>query len=318
MHPAFSVIFFTVFSGAGYGIWFWIAFRFLSGPPSSSIANAQFWLPLWALGFVMVVVGLLSSTAHLGKPLRAWRAFSQWKTSWLSREGVIALLTFLPSLALAWMVWSQPMEMHETLNRIVAGALAVCSVLTIYCTGMIYASLRPIPEWHRRDVPWIYILAGLASGGVICALGMSLQHIPSSRHMLIFFTPALLLLGILKWRYWRQVNSQDLRPSLAAAVGLPGREVRVFEKPNTEANYLNKEMGYVVARKHGLKLQKQSFVLMVVVPLTAFTGIYFDTHEVGMVVLAAVATVSSLLGTLIERWVFFAQASHVVDRYYRG
>jgi hypothetical protein len=45
----------------------------------------------------LVSLGLLSSTFHLGHPERAWRAFSQWRSSWLSREGVAAVATYLPA-----------------------------------------------------------------------------------------------------------------------------------------------------------------------------------------------------------------------------
>ena len=49
-------------------------------------------MTLSAAAFALLVsAGLLSSVGHLGKPLRAWRAFSQWRSSWLSREGVAAL-----------------------------------------------------------------------------------------------------------------------------------------------------------------------------------------------------------------------------------
>ena len=54
-----------------------------------------------ALALGLVSVGLLSSTLHLGHPERAWRAVSQWRSSWLSREGVMALITYLPALIFA-------------------------------------------------------------------------------------------------------------------------------------------------------------------------------------------------------------------------
>jgi hypothetical protein len=52
------------------------------------------------IGGVLVTLGLLSSTFHLGHPERAWRAFSQWRSSWLSREGVAAVATYVPAAAL--------------------------------------------------------------------------------------------------------------------------------------------------------------------------------------------------------------------------
>jgi ferredoxin len=97
MHPAYSVIFFTTASGAGYGLWFWLGLRIaaegLPDPAWPGVATL-------VLGGVLVSLGLLSSTFHLGHPERAWRAFSQWRSSWLSREGVAAVATYLPAGAL--------------------------------------------------------------------------------------------------------------------------------------------------------------------------------------------------------------------------
>src|SRR5882672_450227 len=103
MHPAYSVILFTTASGAGYGLLVWLAAAVLL-----DLVPAERWLGLtgFGLAFALITAGLLSSTAHLGRPERAWRAFSQWRTSWLSREGVLAVFTYLPAglLALAWVL----------------------------------------------------------------------------------------------------------------------------------------------------------------------------------------------------------------------
>ena len=75
MRPAYSVILFTTLSGAGYGLMAVMAMLLASGaqPPK----------PLLVLGagLVLVTAGLLASTFHLGRRDRAWRAFSQWRTS---------------------------------------------------------------------------------------------------------------------------------------------------------------------------------------------------------------------------------------------
>ncbi len=99
MHPAYSVILFTTASGAGYGLIAWLAYTVFTGELQSGAA-----LNVVAFGLALVLIsgGLLSSTAHLGRPERAWRAASQWRTSWLSREAVAALATFVPILLLAY------------------------------------------------------------------------------------------------------------------------------------------------------------------------------------------------------------------------
>src|SRR3546814_4853981 len=83
MHPAASVIFFTTASGAGYGLLFLlgIAGAFGLAPPDLALGLVGFTLSLG-----LITAGLLASTFHLGRPERAWRALSQWRSSWLPRE----------------------------------------------------------------------------------------------------------------------------------------------------------------------------------------------------------------------------------------
>src|SRR5262245_42951305 len=131
MHPAYSVILFTTASGAGFGLLTWLAlFAVLSlVPPTRGLGLAGF-----ALAFGLITAGLLSSTAHLGRPERAWRAFSQWRTSWLSREGVLAVATFLPAglLALGWT------SLAGSAATLVLGVATIAlALLTLFSTGMI-------------------------------------------------------------------------------------------------------------------------------------------------------------------------------------
>src|SRR5215467_6298631 len=104
MHPAYSVIFFTTASGAGYVL---LALLGLFGALGLLPADPVLGVVGFGLGFVMVGAGLISSTFHLGHPERAWRAFSQWRSSWLSREGVLAVATFVPAaiFALGWVLF---------------------------------------------------------------------------------------------------------------------------------------------------------------------------------------------------------------------
>ena len=103
MHPAKSVIFFTTASGAGYGLLFWLG---LYGSLGLLPAGTWFAVVGFGLALVLVTAGLISSTFHLGHPERAWRALSQWRSSWLSREGVAAIVTYVPAglYGLAWLI----------------------------------------------------------------------------------------------------------------------------------------------------------------------------------------------------------------------
>ena len=136
MHPAYSVILFTTFSGAGYGLLVMMAlFALIGGVPP----DRWFGFVSFLLAFAMITFGLLASSYHLGHPERAWRAFSQWKSSWLSREGVLAVATYVPALlfAFGWVV----MGNYDGSWRLMAGVTLMLSLMTVFCTAMIYASL---------------------------------------------------------------------------------------------------------------------------------------------------------------------------------
>ena len=152
MHPAFSIIVFTTLSGLGYGLAAVLGLGILD--PSAIATKVAYFAALGLIG-----IGLFSSTLHLGNPQRAWRALSQWRSSWLSREGVMAILTFVP---LVWSAWATVIESRYLP---VPGSLgAVCAGITVYCTGMIYASLKSIQAWHTPLTPICFLLFALAGG----------------------------------------------------------------------------------------------------------------------------------------------------------
>lgn len=317
MHPALSVIFFTSLSGAGYGLLFWSALATFSGrvhPWSLSMATM--------LALVLVTAGLLSSLLHLGKPARAWRAFSQWRTSWLSREGVAALATYVPALMFGVLAFAQLLDVHDGVYSIPLNFFSVmlCIVLlglaitTIVCTAMIYASLKPIPAWgHRLVVPGYLLFALLTGGLLLMAIdtyhGTRLDNGPAMVAVVL-----AIALWVLKRRYWRDLDV-PLPATRGDAVGLPQRQVSVFERPHTEANYLTREMAFVVARKHAQRLRLLAVVLFAVVPIVCMLPVWLFVH-LDAAPWFAVAALSALAGAFVERWLFFAEAKHMVTLYY--
>ena len=306
MHPSFSVIFFTTFSGAGYGLWFWLGVMAVTGNLPARTPT----LVGLALGFVLVTAGLLSSTLHLGKPLRAWRAFSQWRSSWLSREGVAAVLCYLPAL---WLACASYCGLD---GRVAGVLLALLSMLTVACTAMIYASLKPIPAWRHPLVLPVYLLFSLFTGGLLAAAISGLAQSPVSTMAGLAAMVAGAMLWRLKRRVWRDIDTQPLPVSRNAALGLPeDRKISVFERPHTEANYLLREMGFVLARKHSKRLRVIAVLLFALVPVLLALPVYLFAHiDAGPWLLAA--SLFAIAGTLLERWLFFAEARHLVTLYY--
>jgi DMSO reductase anchor subunit len=309
MHPAFSVIFFTTLSGARFGLWLWLGLRIALGTAPLPF-QASGWLLLLAGAGVAAAIGLLASFWHLGKPLRAWRAFSQWRTSWLSREGVLAVASFVPAAMLLLMLRDGQVDAPA---RAVAGLLALLSLATIACTAMIYASLKPIPAWrHPLTLPG-YVLFALLTGGLPLLLVAGFGARGFDGALPVALVVIALALFVLKLAYWRDIDRSPLPQSRGDAVGLPHRTASVFERPHTEANYLTREMAFTVARRHARMLRLVAMLLFAVVPLA---GLLLAWSQPAAAWLLPVAAMGALAGAFVERWLFFAQARHVVTLYY--
>ena len=309
MHPAFSVIVFTTASGAGYGLLFWLG---CLGSLGLLPAERGFALAGFGVAFVLVTGGLLASTLHLGHPERAWRALSQWRSSWLSREGVAALLTYVPNglYALGWIVFGRNVGVWSLLGLLGAA----CAAGTVYCTAMIYASLRTVPRWHS---PWTvpnYALLALASGSVwLAGLALAFEIAPSPLPLAL---PMLAAAAGLRWYAWRALDRAPAFKTAEEATGLGHLgKVRLLEAPHTEANYLMREMGFKIARKHALKLRIVALGLAFALPFLLASIALLTPPPLGAALVLAGA-LSATGGLLVERWLFFAEAKHTVTLYY--
>ncbi|BCG83233.1 dimethyl sulfoxide reductase anchor subunit family protein [Mesorhizobium sp. 113-3-3] len=309
MHPAFSVVFFTTATGAGYGL-----LALLGALGGLQIIPADFWLGLVGLGLALglIAAGLLSSTGHLGRPERAWRAFSQWRSSWLSREGVSSVVTFIPAglFGIGWVFFGRTDSWVA-----IAGLLAaIGAIVTVCTTGMIYASLKPIAQWHSRYTLPGYLIFSAMSGGVL--LNALLQGFARGSTILLV---AAILLTLLGWAWklatWRHNDRLEIPTNANTATGLAGGTVRSLEWPHTEENYLLKEMGFRIARKHSAKLRRITQALAFAAPIALLILVFVAPWPlaIGASVLAAIVQFG---GILVERWLFFSEAKHTVTLYY--
>ncbi len=318
MHPALSVIFFTTLSGAGYGLLAWAGLWPLLLAGEGGLSEQARQLLLWCVGIgaALVTAGFLSSLAHLGKPLRTWRALTQWRSSWMSREGVLALLSYLPMAAMAALLWLGPQRAGPDWLLPACGVLlALCALATVWATGMIYASLRTIPAWSLKSVPAIYLMFALGTGmALLLALAAARLGLPANAGLAWPLVAQGALLAAIKALYWRHIDRQGLPQTRGDAVGLPGRGVSVFERPHTEANYITREMAFQLARRHGRALRLLAGGLLVGGPLLAWGLLLAGTVPAAAAL--GIASVLMLAGAFVERWLFFAQARHMVTLYY--
>lgn len=292
MHPAPSVIIFTVLSGMGFGL---LAFLGAGWPAPSG------WLAFfhWGLGYALAVGGLLASTFHLGNPQRFLRAFTQWRSSWLSREawGAVAALLLLAPVALSdWLGLGWPRGFG-----IIGAALALA---TIFATSMIYAQLKTVPRWNSWATPALFMAFAGAGGAILAGQGTAAM-------VLCAILGAVMLAAFHKGDGAFAARAQSM--GSATGIGQNGPvagKLRVFEQPHTAPNYLMREMIYLVARKHVPRLRAVALGGAAVLPCVILA---VAPHS--MPVLALAALVHGL-GAAAARWLFFAQAEHVVGLFY--
>ncbi|MEO8010767.1 MAG: DmsC/YnfH family molybdoenzyme membrane anchor subunit, partial [Dokdonella sp.] len=307
MRPALSILFFTTLSGAGYGLWFLLGLAVATGAPMAQ-QNDAIRAGMLA-GLVLSTAGLLFSVAHLGRPERAWRAFSQWRSSWLSREGVAALGCALVAFALAASFSS---ELSAGVQRVLAIALLATSVLVVFCTARIYSSLPTIAAWHNRYVLPVFLSFAFYTG----SLFWWLLAITFGADDSVLGIPAALTIAFgaiiacaCKVAYWRHIDRNPSAASTGSAIGLERLgTVRSVEQPHTEANYLTREMAFVVARKHAGRLRLVALLFGFAAPLMLL-AMSIGIPSVNMIA-ACLALLSAMLGAFVERWLFFAEAKH--------
>ena len=308
MHPAYSVILFTTASGAGYGL---LALLGLTGASHGSASDFWFGAVSMLVALGLITLGLLSSTFHLGHPERAWRAFSQWRSSWLSREGVLAVATYIPA-CLFGLLGVLP-DSNESLLAVLGIVTAILAMVTVVCTAMIYASLSTIRAWRHWMVVPVYVIFSIATGAVLLFALASVFGRSGIPALGVITIVALVLAGLAKLVYWISIDTMKPIYTMGDATGLGG-DVRQWELPHTSENYIQSEMGFRVARKHAHKLRM--IVGACLVAALVLVGAAFSFEGNAAPVFAVLAVVLAGIGAVVERWLFFAQAKHVVSLFY--
>ena len=300
MRPAWSIIFFTTISGLGLGLAGWIILGLLPLMTPASVMGVGI------ATLALIGVGLISSTFHLGHPERAWRALSQWRSSWLSREGVLAVVV-MAGLAGWFLAAYGGVRVPFWANLV----LLVLLYVTVYATSMIYASLKTVARWHHPLTPVCYLMFA-AAGGLLATLALlAILRLPITAALAQAAIVLMLSAWGVKLAWWRLAGMARHAGSIESATGLGELgAVRPLMPPHTEENYLQHEMGFVVARRHADKLRIIAVALGGGLPVLILLLAPASAGALAVAVLAHIA------GMFVERWLFFAEAKHVVTLYY--
>jgi DMSO reductase anchor subunit len=297
MHPAPSMIVFTVLTGIGLGMMAWIGV---------GLAGEAGWTAA-VLALALTAAGGVASLGHLARPSRAYLSFTQWRSSWLSREAclLVAASVVFALYAALWLLGG--------LRVAPLGWLAAAlGVGTIYATAMIYAQLRAVPRWSGTPTPALFLATSLTGGllGVGAAAGLAGAGAPVWLVLLALIITA----GIAVWWQTRAAGARRglEGSSIETATGLAGRgRVRLFEPPHSGRNYLLREMAFEVGRARAYQIRWLGALFGYLLP----TLLTLVALAVGAWLLVP-ALVCHVIGMLAMRWLFFAEAEHTQALYY--
>lgn len=299
MKPALSVIFFTVASGAGLGLLVWLLIASLMA--NHIRMDATTFYKGAAIAAALITAGLVSSTLHLANRKNAIYALTRIRTSWLAREGLLALMLYpLAALHFYALKSGLPQVTPFTLWLLIAVALAV-----LYCTGMIYGCLKTIPRWNTWMTPVKYVLFGLMSGAVLLPAVLSLRPPevgPIGKPMVAI---VLLAAGLVLYLTYLLKHPRR-QHTINDALGFQQGKVRLLDVGHSHGTFLTNEFGFSVAREKARLFRWVAICCAFIVPLLLcyFTKWFW------------VASLICIIGLLVERWLFFAEAEHVVRLYH--
>jgi DMSO reductase anchor subunit len=316
MQPAFSVIFLTTLIGAGQGLFLALYLAELGGRLNwfAAPAGAAFLALGAAIVVVLMMLGLVSSIFHLGRPERGWRSASRWRTSWLSRE-VIVLPLFTGGAALYgllhWLLGAATLQSAPTLA--VGAVTTVLSLALFLCTGMIYACLKFLQEWASPLTVVNYFLLGAASGFTL-ATALAAWAAPSLTAFFGLLAVALTALALLT-RGAALLRNARLKPKSTLQTAIGVKHPRIAQKSQGMMGGSFNTREFFHGRTRALMRSVKWIFLVLVFPVPAAllaAGLALDAPAA-----LAAAFLAQYLGLLAERWFFFAQANHPQNLYYQ-
>jgi len=320
MKPAFSVIFLTTLLGAGQGLFLalfthqtYALFGLLTMQSDAYYGFGS------ALAMLFLGGGLIASFFHLGRPERAWRSATQWRTSWLSREvivlpafmgvvflyGVVHVFGYLPEIV------TLPSGLVIDLSVVIGAVGTLLAFALFVCTGMIYACLRFLREWYSPLTVINYILMGGSSGFILAAF-FSATYAPTETDFFVGWAIIITLLAF-AGRVASLVRNARLKPKSTMQTAIGVKHPYIVQRSmgfmggafNTREYFHGKSASFMRA------IKPTFVVLAFLVPLALL--VLGMTHPV----LLGFAFILQYIGLLVERWFFFAQANHPQNLYYQ-
>ena len=322
MHPAFSVIFLTTLIGVGQGLFLAVytgeVYGTLKLLPQQTHA---FYVTGSIISLLFLGGGLLASFFHLGHPERAWRAASQWRTSWLSREvivlpavmGAVFVYGVVHLFGLRLSLIGIDTVLDNDLSMLVGAGGTALAFLLFLCTGMIYACIKFIKEWASPLTVINYTLLGLASGFLLASVLASLMA-PDLQRFYVAWTLVIVAAGLVT-RGASLLRNARLKPqsSLRTAIGVRHNRIQQRSQGQMGGSFNTREFFHGAPDWLFRSIKWVFLVLVFAIPALLLATSLGN----GGFALLLTAFVVQYLGLMAERWFFFAQANHPQNLYYQ-
>ncbi|MEZ9319298.1 dimethyl sulfoxide reductase anchor subunit family protein [Vibrio sp. 10N.286.51.E5] len=154
-----SLIFFTVLAQTAVGGYLLIGARALVLGHDEEKLNS-YKVPMFIL-WVLMGLGFMFSTTHLGSPLRAFNAFNQLGSAWLSNE-VFFGAAFFAVGGLQWLLSVVKKGGVAIQKALMVGAM-VLSVIFMYAMINVYM-INTVPTWDNIYTPLSFIMTMVVGG----------------------------------------------------------------------------------------------------------------------------------------------------------
>jgi len=125
-----------------------------------SAATGGPWLPAAVIGLVCIAFGLMMVFLEIGRPWRSINVFFHPQTSWMTREGVVALPLFGLGAAVLASTWA--FEGRGAATALILTAVTAAGFL--FCQANILRAARGVPVWRQAALRPFMLATGVAEG----------------------------------------------------------------------------------------------------------------------------------------------------------
>ncbi len=313
MHPPISLIWFFLTAGVSIGLFNFVYFMellTLFGKNTAMPRDAV--LLSLAISLVLIGLGAIGASFHLGHKFRAWKAIRRFRTSWLSRE---AVFSGAYGFVLLLYALSYYFNASAAFQHILGITALILGWLSGFSTAMIYASNKFVLEWNSSLTVLYYINMYLMLGSS-AFLALTYHYKPGFIPTYIFLTTLFVSLGL---AFRLAFNIRQLmipRPTINEALNLPhNRNIRVLDTGTTTNNYCTTEFYYKRGKDILGSVIPMAYLLTFVLPF--FLLIYSWITGNYNYAFYAITFASLVVGSFLERWCFFVEGNHVQSLFYR-